>query len=208
MPHAIVFHCIPRQPIEPSSLHGARFQAAFLDLVHRVDPELAAALHEGDALRGYSTGVIWPREERGGAARELKLRVACLDDRVYPAIARWAMTADRDEARLRLGPAEFEVARVLVTAESGEPWAGYASVDELIAGASDQETSIRLEFASPTAFRQGGRDEPLPAPRHVFGSLARRWNKAFGDTLQLPIEADARSSEDFLRFIEDHVVLE
>lgn len=209
MPHAIVFHCITQTPIDSDSLRGERFQAAFLDLVNRVHPELAAELHEGDALRGYSVGVVWPRlhEDLGKAVRELKLRVACLDDRIYPAIARWAMTVN-NKARLRLGRAEFEVARVLVTPESGEPWAGYASVEELIAGASDRETTVRLEFASPTSFRQGGRDEPLPLPRHVFGGLARRWNQAFGDRLKLPIEADARSSEEFLKFVEDHVVLE
>jgi CRISPR-associated endoribonuclease Cas6 len=191
-------------------LHGERFQAAFLSLVNRIHPELAADLHQGDMLRGYSVGVVWPRlhEDRSRLVRELKLRVACLDDRIYPAIAHWAMTVSRLEARIRLGQAEFEVSRVLVTPESGEPWAGYASAEELIAGASDRETTVRFDFASPTSFRQGGRDEPLPSPRHIFGSLARRWNQAFGDRLKLPIEADARSSEDFLKFVEDHVVLE
>ena|GEM_PF-814988 len=210
MPHAIVFHCVTHTPVDPASLRGDLFQAAFLDLVHRAHPELAADLHKGDTLRGYSVGVVWPRlyEERGKAVRELKLRAACLDDRIYPAIVQWAMTATHNDGRLRLGRAEFEIVRVLVTPESGEPWAGYASAEELIARASDQETSIRMEFASPTSFRQGKRDEPLPLPRHVFGSLARRWNQAFGDRMKLPIEADARSSEEFLNYIEDHLVLE
>ena len=209
MPHAIVFHCVTQTKVDSASLRGERFQAAFLDLVGRIHPELAADLHSGDSLRGYSVGVVWPRlyGDQGRGVQELKLRVACLDDRIYPAIAQWAMSV-KTEARLRLGRAEFEVARVLVTPESGEAWAGYASVEELIAGASDRDTTVRLEFASPTCFRQGGRDEPLPLPRHVFGGLARRWNQSFGDRLRLPIEADARSSEDFLKFVEDHIVLE
>lgn len=209
MPHAIVFHCFTQTPVDTAFLRGEKFQAAFLDLVSQIHPELATDLHRGDSLRGYSIGVVWPRlhEDRSRGVQELKLRVACLDDRIYPAIAQWALAAN-NVARLRLGRAEFEVARVLVTPESGEPWAGYASVEELIAGASDRETTVRLEFASPTSFRQGGRDEPLPLPRHVFGGLARRWNQSFGDRLKFPIESDVRSSEDFLKYVEDHIVLE
>jgi CRISPR-associated endoribonuclease Cas6 len=209
MPHAIVFHCFTKTPVDAAFLRGERFQAAFLNLVNQIHPELATDLHGGDSLRGYSVGVVWPRlhEDHGLGVRELKLRVACLDDRIYPAIAQWTM-AINNAPRLRLGRAEFEVARVLVTPESGEPWAGYVSVEGLIAGASDRETTVRLEFASPTSFRQGGRDEPLPLPRHVFGGLARRWNQAFGDRLKLPIEGDARSSEDFLKYVEDHIILE
>jgi len=45
---------------------------------------------------------------------------------------------------------------------------------------------VNLHFASPTVFRSGGANVPLPLPGMVFESLVRRWN-AFAP-LQIPLE--------------------
>ena len=208
MPHAIVIQCVPREPLLAAALHGAQLQAAFLDLLRSINPQLAAELHDGNVLRNYAVSLLQPRwwdsrDSGQSQMRELKLRVACLDDRIYPALAQWASASLGGDLTIRLGQAHCEVARMLASNASGEPWAGYASFDELAERASEQETAVSLEFAAPTAFGQGDREEAMPLPRHVFGALFRRWNAACPGKLQI----DAYSSDEFLHRVEDNVVL-
>jgi len=208
MPHAIVIQCIPREPLLAAALHGAQLQAAFLDLLRSINPQLATELHDGNVLRNYAVSLLQPRwwDSRDSGlsqVRELKLRVACLDDRIYPVLAQWASTSLKSDLAIRLGQAHCEVARILASNASGEAWAGQASFGELAERAPDQDMVIRMEFATPTTFGQGDREEAMPLPRHVFGALLRRWNVACPRKLQI----DACSSDEFLRRVEDNVVL-
>jgi CRISPR-associated endoribonuclease Cas6 len=189
-------------------LRGTQLQATFLDLLRSINPQLAAELHDGNVLRNYAVSLLQPRWRgpRGSSQsqmQELKLRVACLDDRIYSALAQWANASLGGDLTIRFGQAHCEVARILASNAGGELWAGYASFGELAERASDQETVIRLEFATPTTFSQGDREEAVPLPRHVFGALLRRWNSACPSKLQI----DTYSSDDFLRRVEDNVVL-
>ncbi|MCI0489312.1 MAG: hypothetical protein L0229_22195, partial [Blastocatellia bacterium] len=95
MPHAIVIHCLAREPVEAGALNGGQLQGAFLDLVRNVDAELSAELHQGNTLRNYALSIIRPRpfddfvydsgpHKRQSRLREIGFRVACLDDRIYP----------------------------------------------------------------------------------------------------------------------------
>lgn len=212
MPYSIVLDLLAHEPFAPSHITGARLQAMFLQLICQANPALATELHDGNALRQYAIGVIRPklflprRREQPAPMRELTVRIASLDDRIYPAITAWALRVGENTPRLRLGRADFQVTRILVTAHSGEPWAGYATFDQLMSQASDQTTFIELEFTTPTCFSQGARDEPLPLPRHVFGGLARRWNAAFADRLEIPIEPPGETGG-FLSRVEQHVVM-
>jgi CRISPR-associated endoribonuclease Cas6 len=215
MPYSIVLNLLPHQPFNPSEVTGERLQAVILQLIGQVDPDLAAELHDGNELRQYAIAVIRPklflprRREQPAPVRELMVRVASLDDRVYPAIAAWGLRLSERPAQLKLEHVELQVARILVTSQSGEPWAGYATFDQLLQRASDRDALIQLEFATPVCFRQGSLDEPLPLPRHVFGAMARRWNAAFQNQLPLPLEipGEAGSPEGLLQWIEQHLVL-
>nr|WP_242470175.1 CRISPR system precrRNA processing endoribonuclease RAMP protein Cas6 [Thiococcus pfennigii] len=56
-------------------------------------------------------------------------------------------------------------------------WAGRISWDELV-GAGVRRAGhryLRLQFHSPTSFRGGHHNLPLPLPHLVFGSLAAQW---------------------------------
>ncbi len=61
-----------------------------------------------------------------------------------------------------------------------DPWAGYATYQDLAAPHLLVQKSpnryVELEFASPTTFRSGGRNVPVPMPDLVFGSLMDKWN--------------------------------
>jgi CRISPR-associated endoribonuclease Cas6 len=79
-----------------------------------------------------------------------------------------------------LGAADLQIASILGTAQSTQPWAGFATYAQLYEQASEQERQINLRFFTPTAFRQGQFDSALPTRESVFSSLLRRWNQYSG----------------------------
>ncbi len=81
------------------------------------------------------------------------------------------------EPTFRLGSVEFQVTNVLVTGDSGNPWSRYISYPELISRAAQQQRQRRIGlcFLSPTNFRNGDVDLPLPWPRLVFQSYLKRF---------------------------------
>lgn len=151
-------------------------------------------------MRAYSVGLARPPLHALSEDKPLgrvELRIACLDDRIYPLLTRYML----DEARgagIRLGGAPFEIARLLVTSESGHPWACYSTVDDLMRAASPLERTVRFKFSSPVVFSRGDCDEPLPLPELVFNSLAKRWNAACSEKFQVP-------ENEFLEVVKRHV---
>src|SRR5205085_2910661 len=91
----------------------------------------------------------------------LWLRFTILDERLFQVfVQRFLMGADRPT--LRLSQVQFGIAEVLTTPGS-HPWAGYTSARALLDGQRETaraetglDTSLALEFASPTAFSLGG----------------------------------------------------
>uniref|UniRef100_UPI0030DC1000 CRISPR-associated endoribonuclease Cas6 n=1 Tax=Cyanothece sp. BG0011 TaxID=2082950 RepID=UPI0030DC1000 len=76
-----------------------------------------------------------------------------------------------------LGSADLQITSILGTPQSTQPWANACPYQQLYEQASSTERTFKLTFATPTAFRQGKYDTPLPTPESVFKSLLNRWNK-------------------------------
>ena len=66
------------------------------------------------------------------------------------------------------------------TPQSTQPWANACSYTQLYEQASDSQRIISINFATPTAWRQGKYDSTLPTRESVFKSLLSRWNKYSG----------------------------
>jgi CRISPR-associated endoribonuclease Cas6 len=196
MPYALVLHCVPqRDALSPEDLQGQKPLALFLEaLIEKQDAALAARLHAPRQSKPFTTAILAPRElaetrplpgvkERRPRHREsqpgdeLKLRFTLLDDALYPVVCRFFLQHVDGMSILRLGHAPLVVSRVAVTPESGEPWAGFARFDDLLAQASEDEAVWHLRFASPTAFRAGDADLPLPIPRLCFQSWLNSWDE-------------------------------
>jgi CRISPR-associated endoribonuclease Cas6 len=79
--------------------------------------------------------------------------------------------------RLSLYKMDFRVDGV-ARRRAEHPWADCSSFIEIAqdAALNTPEQNVRLEFASPTAFRDNGLDVCLPLPGQVFRSLWARWN--------------------------------
>jgi CRISPR-associated endoribonuclease Cas6 len=196
MPYALVLHCSAQSSfISPEDLQGQKTLALFLqELIQKQDPALATALHAPKNSKPFTTSILKPLGPNGlgrpedkrpahrskashGDQGEMKMRITLLDDALYPLISQFFLQHIRGIPTLHLGRSALVISKVSVTPESGEPWAGFASFETLLAQSSETETSWRLCVATPTAFKSGDADLPLPIPRLCFQSWLNSWDE-------------------------------
>jgi CRISPR-associated endoribonuclease Cas6 len=221
MPYSLVLHCIAQHDaLTRDDLQGQKALALFLqELIQKQDPALAAQLHAPKNSKPFTTAILRPREwnrlqrpegrrltrrsETGNSEPgELRIRMTLLDDALYPVVSQYFLQHMGGVPTLHLGGSALGVSRVTVTPASGEPWAGFASFETLLAQASEAETSWRLCFATPTAFKSGDADLPLPIPRLCFQSWLNSWD----EHAPCPFFTDKAERKRFLEeVVEGHV---
>jgi CRISPR-associated endoribonuclease Cas6 len=189
-------------PVEPASVPAALGRAAhawFLDRVNEVDASLARRLHDAEGPRPFTVSNLWGgKRARGGMValdpeRPCWLRLTGLTGEISGVIER-LLPAVGDV--LTLTGAPLHVTEI-ATETDQHPWAGRADYADLVQqytlAGGRRPQSVTLRFASPTLFRSGGRDLPLPLPSLVFDGYLRKWN-AFAP-LALPEEAKRYAEE-------------
>lgn len=191
MPYALVIHCVsPSGTLYPEDLQGHKALALFLEqLIQTQDAALATQLHAPSQAKAFTTAILVPpstrprgpaphakAHETGRQVSEVPIRITLLDDTLYQPVSQFFLQHLHTIPLLRLGHAPLLVARVLTTPESGEPWAGCAPFATLLAQASTDDTAWSLQFVTPTVFKTGEADVPLPLPRLCFQSWLTSWD--------------------------------
>ena len=180
---------------------GRAVHACLFDLLGAVDPALATRLHDAEGPKAFTVSDLLGRPAGGPvpAGQPCALRLTSLDptlsallrDRILPALP----------AQLHLGGHAFAVDGV-ATEAGDHPLAGSADPAALGAAALFQGATppprLALAFASPTTFRSGGHNVPLPLPGLVFGSYVDRWNAHLPGQFSAP---------DLRRFADECVVV-
>jgi CRISPR-associated endoribonuclease Cas6 len=161
---------------------GRPIQAWFLGQITRSRPALAAKLHDEQGLKPYTVSTLLDhraRPLRAGAwlepGEECFLRITTLNEELSGALEK--TLTRRPPKNLTLYKMDFRVNDILSKRAEHE-WAGETSFSEIAQNATLAKASghVRMEFASPTAFRNNGLDVCLPAPGQVFRSLFDKWN--------------------------------
>lgn len=187
MPYSLVLHCVSANgALRSEDLQGQKALALFLEeLIQKQDAVVAARLHAPQNAKPFTTAILpqpvaasnTHRSHSAGEPYEVKIRLTLLDDALYPLVSQFFLQNLDRIPLLRLGQTPLLVSRVLTTPESGEPWAGFARFEELLAMASESETSWSVHFATPTSFKAGDAELPLPIPRLCFQSWLHRWDE-------------------------------
>ncbi len=170
---------------------GRPAQAWFLGQVMQKHAGLAASLHDETGAKPYTVSTLLDRRGfplRAGAVLEpgehCWLRITTFNQELSEIFLDKILSRLPD--RLGIYKMDFRVdGYTLNPAE--HPWAGQASFEELAQAASYQEAGreVRMEFASPTAFRSNGNDIALPMPAQVFRSLFQKWNAFCPEAMQV-----------------------
>jgi len=160
---------------------GRAGRAVLLKLVASDSPDLAERLHAPNERRPYTCSTIWGAPSRDGKLvpnpdHKLHLRYTGLTAEISAQLCRLAEdpppSIDVEGVNLRIRQTTLD--------SEAHSWAGQTTYEEvaddyLLAGARPSNR-VRLQFASPTAFRSGGMVVPLPLPGLVYGSLVETWN--------------------------------
>jgi CRISPR-associated endoribonuclease Cas6 len=194
---------MPKTPIYPEYLTGRHIHALFLTLVSSVDKELGDRLHGEKANKGFGLSPIQlavsydrnlnkPQLKKANS-QQLKAkslswhhqeispstpcwwRISLLDEVLFSKLTGLWLNLNPDRA-FHLGSADLYITSILGTPQSSQPWSNFATYQQIFDRASETERNITFHLATPTAFRQGKYDSPLPTRDNVFKSLCDRWN--------------------------------
>lgn len=103
-----------------------------------------------------------------------RVRFTLLEDRPFLQLAGYLLGIHRGVG-LKLMGSPVTAKDVLVVPTAEDPWPGHADPLDLYEQATGGDT-IGLIFASPTTFRRGDKNMPLPLPRLVFQGLYEKWH--------------------------------
>ena len=199
--YALIIRLVATQNGRLRATQGHLAHAAFLNILHQVDPAISAAIHD---LHGRKPFTISPLEGFGKphkgqiqlkAGQEGWLRVTLLDPVLFQTFISYFLQGGH-RPTIMLENMTFHVSEILSTPGS-HPLAGYDSLQALYARwqtttepphhstthPPDHQT-IQLTFRTPTAFSM--RSSPfrymhiLPDPALVFGQLADYWDTLTG----------------------------
>lgn len=189
MPHSLVINLTPLSPISSNYLNGRHIHALFLTLVSHVDQQLGNSLHHSQSDKAFSLSPLqitrkngnhnnlkWTHDQSIFPGASCWFRVSLLDDTLFSKLTQLWLNLNPNQP-WHLGSAHLQITSILGTPQSDQPWANACAYQQLYEKASSTERTFKLTFATPTAFRQGKYDSPLPTPESVFKSLLNRWNK-------------------------------
>jgi len=170
---------------------GRPASAWFLGQLTRHKPELTQALHDDNGVKPYTVSTLLDGRGRPiPAGRWLQpgetcwLRVTTFNRELSETVLKKVLA--NLPTRLTLYKIYFRIdGHTLDPAQ--HPWAGQTSFAALAQDDSQVQRSrqVRLEFASPTAFRSEGADVPLPIPALILRSLWQRWNAVVPEPMQI-----------------------
>lgn len=202
---------------------GRLVQAAFLNIIRSIDPNLSAALHAENQRRPFTlsqlhgVGRAKDGHIRVRAGQELWLRFTLLHSELFTTFTRFLLSSPptrgraREGAKLRLGEVDFAITEMLTTPGS-HPWASYTTLSDLCrrwqtAAAAEANHKLSLEFASGVVFSRSSDKNGLgkwmeffPTPEMFFGSVAARWGELTG--LPAPM-----SNKDLRQYVAETVVI-
>ena len=163
---------------------GAAMRSEFLTWMGvTAEEEEPGDMYEGNQLRPYTVSDLKGtfRSQKGShmveAGQNVWFRATTLREKESTYL-RKVVSPTLQGRVIQLGQVCFEVQKV---ARIGEhPWTGEVSYQSLVEkhfnSNENVQESLKVEFASLTAFHDGDRHMPVPLPETVFGSWLRRWN--------------------------------
>jgi len=157
--------------------------ASFLNLVRGLDEELATELHRSGGDKPFTLsslqGEFIPEADKLllQSAGEYWLRITAIDHKLSELLN--GLSAE-DIGKVTIGDAELNLVRIAKNNRQHH-WAQNTTFKDLynswVADATRVPKRIKLRFYSPTTFRSGGQNIPLPLPKLVFLQLMRKWNR-------------------------------
>ena len=157
MPISTQLSLIPETNVTLRPTMGHHAHAAFLSILKKSNPEVAAAVHAHAAQKPFTVSPLIAKMEKHRnlchikAGTECKLRFTFLDDELFQHFGKAFLTLAMPP--IRLGEATFQVRQMVSHATEERSWGKSETYEELIQSAKT-DTEMCFRFYSPTAFRR------------------------------------------------------
>ncbi len=184
MPAKFHVSLIPENPIHLREVTPDRLHALFFSLLSE---DLAQEVHSQSRVKPFSLNFLVGFEGKKQplfatdfeTADRIILEVSFLDESLFPKFLSSYMLTDKE---LKLGQTKLRKLKRPHIRERE-----LVSYKRLFEEAKPNKR-IELRFMSPTSFRRGKLDHPLPEPELIFKGLIRKWQR-FSD---IKIDVDLR----------------
>ncbi|MCD5401231.1 CRISPR-associated endoribonuclease Cas6 [candidate division NPL-UPA2 bacterium] len=168
----------------PLPLTSGNFtHACFLNLIRQVDETLAESLHRGSRSQPFTLSPLQGElvNQNGRVLlkkeKEYWFRITSLEENLS---RRLGEISQKPPPQILLGDEKLKVKKMTASSPQ-DNWASTTTYKELynhrVASPPSPGYTIKMKFYSPTAFRSGGQNIPLPLPNLVFFGLAEKWNR-------------------------------
>ncbi len=175
MPALLGVSLVPEKEIPSSELTPDRIHALFFSLLRS---DLAKELHRPSRIKPFC---LWFSPFFGPEKKLSKFRmeISFLKEDLFP---KFLSSFLLEDSPLKLG--EIGLKKIKRPHISEENILSYRKIYEN----APEEKTIVMDFLTPTCFKKGSADYPLPDPFLVFKSLIRKWS-AFSE---IKVEVDLR----------------
>ena len=181
MPYAVEFPIASGDHPPPANLYRALY-ANLMRWMGAAYPGLGDVIHDRPVRKPFTLSAL-----EKGRDGDWRWRVTLLEDDLWEPLWAGVQSVGMLDLNGRTWPVRWPDAQVT-----------HRGYDFLLTGVRPAER-IRMEFLSPTTFRAGNLDSPLPEPGAVFHSWLSRWND-FGPP-------DRRISTELLETVRTNVAI-
>jgi len=174
MPIKTKVYLYPEKPINSKILNPEAIHGLFFSIISE---KLAEELHRPSRVKPFS---LWfPQIFKEKTLERIYLEVSFLKEELFPQFLSSYILENKE---LSLNGVNLK--KVFNPNIKEEYVKSYRAIFE----SAKEEKAIVLDFITPTTFKKGNFDHPLPDPKLVFKSLVRKWIK-FSD---YPLDIDLR----------------
>jgi CRISPR-associated endoribonuclease Cas6 len=197
--YSLLLYFTPRADLELKKDLGASLHAFFFNLLRGADKNYASEVHTAAGTKPFTVSPVKIVDEnylsssssyvseanknkrQGRRYRSAvtvissgslcQVRLTLLDARTFFSLAHGFIDGVH---YLHINGVPVDIVQTQIVPDNHNCWAGYSEYRELWENAQPHNR-VFMEFLTPTTFRQGDINLPLPVPRLVFGSLAAKW---------------------------------
>ena len=160
---------------------GGFVRALFYELLLSDSPILAEEIHSCQSDVPFTVSPLMRKSARDGESQSYRLRFTTLTEPVFDAVCRALYIKHKNGEPVRLSKGSFLVRSLDFKGRRSFCW--LAEYEDLLKPPLVKSFSFR--FMTPTAFKNGKMNVPLPIPRLMFQGYLRKWNRFAPDRLRM-----------------------
>ncbi len=167
--------------------------AFFFEALKQVDEKLANETHDNQGLKPFACSPLTGKYGKTSTqvllvkGMKYQLKISTLSEPLFKAFSSYIFPASIGAKTVSIGKMQFFIESVDLKSPNIPEWSepisyssAYEQSENYLKNGSIDFINLRFYFKTPTSFKKGNVNYPLPEPALIFKSLISKWN-AFSD---------------------------